>query len=234
MRFAGIAIAVGLTLTPCSSVQAASDLIFTKTDYPDFIMRRSRPFRESQILTAALLSSSDIPQVKAYREFLDKKVRHLPKAEQLAALNSYVNRHVKQTTDYELYLRDDVWATPVNTLVIGGDCEDIALAKRWGLNRLGYSEADIYLVIGVTLTTTPPTGHAVLAVRLSANDVRVLDSLQSVILRPDEAPFEPAYGLNMFGFWRVDTPGHAGGDYNQRALERALARQKASDHDRNP
>jgi predicted transglutaminase-like cysteine proteinase len=221
------AFAVGVALiASCPQAWAASDLIFTKTDYPDFIMRRSRPLRESEILTAALLSYSDIPQVKAYREFLDRKVRHLPKAEQLAALNTYVNRHVKQTSDYELYLRDDVWATPVNTLVVGGDCEDIALAKRWGLNRLGFPEADLYLVVGVTLTTTPPTGHAVLAVRLSANDVRVLDSLQSVILSPDEAPFEPAYGMNMFGFWRVDTPGRAGEDYNQRALERALARQR--------
>lgn len=227
MKLTGLAIAVGLALTVHPSpAPAASNLIFTKTDYPDFILRRSKPFRESQILTAALLASSDIPQVKAYRDFLDGKTRRLSRADQLAAVNAYVNQHVRQTSDYELYLRDDIWATPVNTLVIGGDCEDVALTKRWGLARLGFAEADVYLVIGVTLTTRPPTGHAVLAVRLSNTDVRVLDSLQSRILAPDDAPFEPAYGLNAFGFWRVDTPGHVGGDYNQRALERALARQR--------
>ncbi|MBO9560191.1 MAG: transglutaminase-like cysteine peptidase [Caulobacter sp.] len=227
MKLTGLAMAIGLVLaTPLSPAQAASNLIFTKTDYPDFILRRSKPLRESEVLTAPLLAGSDIPQIKAYRDFLDRKARGLSRADQLAAVNDYVNRHVKQTGDYDLYLRDDIWATPVNTLVLGGDCEDIALVKRWGLARLGFPEADVYLVVGVTLTTTPPTGHAVLAVRLSKSDVRVLDSLQNKILAPDQAPFEPAYGLNVFGFWRVDTPGHAGGDYNQRALERALARQR--------
>jgi predicted transglutaminase-like cysteine proteinase len=222
-----LAIAVGLALiVHIPPALAASNLIFTKTDYPDFIRQRARPLQQSEILTAELLARSDIPQVKGYRDFLDKKARRLSRADQLAAVNAYVNDHVKQTRDYDLYLRDDIWATPVNTLVIGGDCEDIALTKRWGLTRLGFPETDVYLVVGVTLTTKPPSGHAVLAVRLAEGDVRVLDSLRNSIMSPDEAPFEPAYGLNIFGFWRVDTPGHMDGDYNQRALERALARQR--------
>lgn len=227
MKLLSLAFAIGLALAVQGfPALAASNLIFTRTEYPDFILRRSKPLRESEILTSPLLASSDIPQVKAYRDFLDKKARHLSRADQLAAVNAYVNGHVKQTDDYQLYLRDDIWATPVNTLVIGGDCEDIALVKRWGLARLGFPETEVYLVVGVTLTTSPPTGHAVLAVRLSPNDVRVLDSLQVKVLPPEQAPFEPAYGLNAFGFWRVDTPGHMGGDYNQRALERALVRQR--------
>jgi predicted transglutaminase-like cysteine proteinase len=227
MKLTGLAMAIGLALIgQVSPALAASNLIFTKTDYPDFILRRAQPLRQSEILTAELLARSDIPQVKAYRDFLDKKARRLSRVDQLAAVNAYVNDHVKQTEDFELYLRDDIWATPVNTLVIGGDCEDIALTKRWGLTRLGFSETDVYLIVGVTLTTTPPSGHAVLGVRLAEGDVRVLDSLQNKLMSPQEAPFEPAYGLNTFGFWRVDTPGHSGGDYNQRALERALARQR--------
>ena len=61
---------------------------------------------------------------------------------------------------------------------------------------------------------------------MAPGNVQVLDSLRNKIMSPAGAPFEPAYGLNAFGFWRVDTPGHMGGDYNQRALERALARQR--------
>jgi predicted transglutaminase-like cysteine proteinase len=227
MKLTGLAIAIGLSLISHGTpTLAASNLIFTKTDFPDFILRRSEPLRKSTILTSALLARSDIPQVKAYREFLDRKVRGLSRVEQLAAVNSYVNEHVKQTDDFELYLRDDIWATPVNTLVIGGDCEDIALAKRWGLTRLGFNAVDVYLFIGVTLTTTPPSGHAVLGVVFATGDVWVLDSLQKRILPPDKAPFEPAYAVNAFGFWRVDTPDHVGEDYNQRALERALVRQR--------
>ena len=228
MKLTGLAMAVGLALIVHISptLAAASNLIFTKTDYPDFILRRAQPLRQSEILTAELLARSDIPQVKAYRDFLDKKARRLSRTDQLAAINAYVNDRVKQMNDFDLYLRDDIWATPVNTLTIGGDCEDIALVKRWGLNRLGVPDAEIYLIIGVTLTTTPPSGHAVLGVKAGEGDVWILDSLQNKIMRPGESSLEPAYGLNAFGFWRVDTPGHAGDDYNQRALERALARQR--------
>jgi predicted transglutaminase-like cysteine proteinase len=227
MKPIGLAIAIGLVLIAhLSPAAAASNLIFTKTDYPDFILRRAQPLRQSEILTAELLARSDIPQVKAYRDFLDGKTRGQSRAKQLAAVSAYVNDHVKQTSDYELYLRDDIWATPVNTLVIGGDCEDIALVKRWGLIRLGFPEDEIYLIVGVTMTTNPPSGHAVLGVKAAEGDVWILDSLQNKITRPAASTLEPAYALNAFGFWRVDTPGHAGGDYNQRALERALARQR--------
>jgi predicted transglutaminase-like cysteine proteinase len=227
MKLTGLAIAIGLSLmAQAPAALAASNLIFTKTNYPDFILRRAQPMRQSEILTAELLARGDIPQVKAYRDFLDNKARKLSRVEQLAAINAYVNDHVKQARDYDLYLRDDIWATPVNTLVIGGDCEDIALVKRWGLARLGFNEADVYLIIGVTLTTTPPSGHAVLVVKVAEGEHLVLDSLRNRVTSPDEAPFEPAYAVNVFGFWRVDTPGRAGDDYNQRALERALARQR--------
>jgi predicted transglutaminase-like cysteine proteinase len=227
MKLTGLAMAIGLALiVHVSSALAASNLIFTKTDYPDFILRRAQPLRQSEILTAELLTRSDIPQVKAYRDFLDRKARGLSRTAQLAAVNAYVNDHVKQMNDFDLYLRDDIWATPVNTLTIGGDCEDIALVKRWGLNRLGVPDAELYLIIGVTLTTTPPSGHAVLGVKAGEGDVWILDSLRNKVTRPAESTLEPAYGLNAFGFWRVDTPGHVGDDYNQRALERALARQR--------
>ena len=132
MKLTGLVIAIGLALVvQISPALAASNLIFTKTDYPDFIQQRARPLQQSEILTAELLARSDIPQVKAYRDFLDRKARGLSRPDQLAAVNAYVNGHVKQTSDFDLYLRDDIWATPVNTLVIGGDCEDIALTKRW-------------------------------------------------------------------------------------------------------
>lgn len=93
------------------------------------------------------------------------------------------------------------------------------------MNRLGVPDSDIYLIIGVTLTTTPPSGHAVLAVRMAPRDVQVLDSLRNKVISPADALFEPAYGLNAFDFRRVDTPGHMGGDYNRQALERVVARQ---------
>lgn len=65
-----------------------------------------------------------------------------------------------------------------------------------------------------------------LALIVHTSPALAVSNLQNRVMFPAEAPFAPAYGLNVFGFWRVDTPGHMGGDYNQRASERALARQR--------
>ncbi len=46
MKLTGLAMAIGLALIgQVSPALAASNLIFTKTDYPDFILRRAQPLR---------------------------------------------------------------------------------------------------------------------------------------------------------------------------------------------
>jgi predicted transglutaminase-like cysteine proteinase len=171
-----------------------------------------------------VLEQSNIKEVRAYREFLRKSAR-LDKAAQLKAVNDYVALHVRATADANLYQASDVWAPPINTLTIGGDCEDIALLKYWGLRRIGFPTQDMFLVVGVSTNVDPPEGHAVLVARLSEADFQVLDNTEPRVLPlEDVKSFEPAYAINTFGYWKVDDPNFSYGDIWRRAFKSAADR----------
>lgn len=173
--------------------------------------------------TRSLMETSNEPPIRKYREFLDRlATRRSSKLDQLKAVNSYVNANVVRKPDG----KNDVWAAPYQTLREGGDCEDIALVKYWGLKRLKYARENLFLVMGMTLLTRPPQGHALLAVRLADNVFQVLYNMVHAIEDATSLRyFEPAYALNEVGFWRVDRLDHIGGDYWQEAYLRAVKRQ---------
>ena len=173
--------------------------------------------------TRSLMETSNEPPIRKYREFLDRlAAQKRPPIEQLKAVNSYVNANVAKKPDG----KNDVWAAPYQTLKEGGDCEDVSLVKYWGLTRLKYARENLFLVMGMTLLTRPPQGHALLAVRLSDNVFQVLYNLVHAIEDATSLSyFEPAYALNEFGFWRVDRVDRVGGDYWQEAYLRAVKRQ---------
>ena len=194
--------------------------VITKTSYPPEILARVRAVDEATRLTAVLLAQSDIKQIRAYREFLGK-ASGLPSAEaQLEAVNDYVNERVLFVDDATLYLGADVWAPPITTLMMGGDCEDLALLKSWGLERLGFSRQNLFLMVGVTANTNPPVGHAVLAVRLQGGDFVLLDNTEQRVLTVSESKrFEPIYAVNTFGYWDVDDPSRSRDEVWKQALQ---------------
>ncbi len=173
--------------------------------------------------TRPKMETSNEGPIRKYREFLDRlAAQKRPPLEQLKAVNAYVNANVVKKPDG----KNDVWAAPYQTLMQGGDCEDVALVKYWGLRRLGYARENLFLVMGMTLLTRPPQGHALLAVRLSDNVFQVLYNLVHTIEDATSLSyFEPAYALNEVGFWRVDRIDRVGGDYWQEAYLRAVKRQ---------
>lgn len=172
-----------------------------------------------------LMETSNEPPIRKYRAFLDAlAAKNLPSMDQLKAVNTYVNQNVARRKDGP----EDVWAEAYTTLKEGGDCEDIALVKRWGLKRLKYARQNLFLVMGMTLLTRPPEGHALLAVRLADNVFKVMYNLVYAIEDATSLRyFEPAYAVNEFGFWRVDRVDRVGGDYWQEAYLRAIKRQGA-------
>ncbi len=180
--------------------------LITRTEYPLRLKAMMLSARQTAMATDVVLQRSDIREIRDYRNFLDTKARSAKDGiGKLDAVNTYVNTHVKRVEDYDLYSVDDVWSPPINTLTVGGDCEDIALVKFWGLRRLGFAAEDLFLVLGISMFRTPPTGHAVLGARLRDGSVQVLDILEaSVIPANDLKHFEPAYALNAVGFWQVD------------------------------
>ncbi len=161
--------------------------------------------------------------IRKYREFLDRlATQKRSTLGQIKAVNSYVNANVVRKPDGKA----DVWAAPYQTLMEGGDCEDIALVKYWGLKRLKFDRESLFLVMGMTLLTRPPEGHALLSVRLADNVFVVLYNLVHMIEDATSLSyFEPAFALNRSGFWRVDRLDNVGGDYWQAAYVRAIKRQ---------
>src|SRR5689334_16811183 len=82
----------------------------------------------------------------------------------LGEINRAINLAVRPVSDLAQYGQLDVWASPLATLVRGGDCEDYAIAKFVALRRAGISSDDLRIVI--MRDTLHGGDHAVAAARL--------------------------------------------------------------------
>ena len=88
---------------------------------------------------------------KKYNKFARQRVidwqalirenHNLPEQEKLNRVNAFFNANVQFIDDQALWDKKDYWATPIETLSIGGgDCEDYAIAKYFTLKQLGVDE----------------------------------------------------------------------------------------------
>lgn len=92
---------------------------------------------------------------------------------ELSAVNRQVNQGIKQVNDDKDVEFGDSWEVANGE----GDCEDIALAKRKELIRLGWSPRSLRIAV---TRTAAGEGHAVLVVRTSKGDL-VLDNRSDVV-----------------------------------------------------
>ncbi|WP_372998978.1 transglutaminase-like cysteine peptidase [Sulfurimonas sp.] len=71
--------------------------------------------------------------------------KKLPKKEQLAKVNFYLNQLLPQYDDV-MQKQEDYWATPKEFLITGyGDCEDYVIIKYFSLIKLGFDKKKLYL-----------------------------------------------------------------------------------------
>ena len=92
---------------------------------------------------------------------------------ELQRVNLEVNKRIRYRSDRTLYGTLDLWTVAAEV----GDCEDIALAKRQELMRLGWPAAALLLATGRT-----PRGlyHAVLVAMTDKGDYVLDNNLDSV------------------------------------------------------
>lgn len=173
---------------------------------PDVLRKLSRE-QDAEKLGDAVIVSIEDKRVKEYRAFIFKTENTVKDpVERVRLVHDFVNARVRPTPDYQLYLDRDVWAPPLNTITAGGDCEDIALLKRWCLAHLGWSLHDMKLLVGVSKIPATPEAHAVLLVETDQGHL-ILDSLDARVRTPKtEDHFEPTYAVNENGFWEVRDP----------------------------
>lgn len=107
----------------------------------------------------------------------DPRVHLTPKKwNELVAVNSMVNRQIKEATDEQIYGRPEVWAYPDK---IGeGDCEDLVLLKRRDLIQRGWPTGALLITV---VRQKNGDGHAVLTVVTDRGDL-VLDNIHERVL----------------------------------------------------
>ena len=150
--------------------------------------------------TAACSSGVDALLTKAAQ-----KAEGQPALEALSLINSSVNTLIRYRPDAV-----DHWAPPTETAAKGtGDCEDYAIAKLWLLRSIGYTAAQLQLV--VLKDTRTGEYHAVLAVHAEGQNF-ILDNMSSRVL-PDTVlrnyvPIESFSGQQAYvhGFAKAPSP----------------------------
>lgn len=127
-----------------------------------------------------------------------EQLSNQPAAEQLAAVNRFVNR-LDYVADQDNYGQADYWAGPGQFLNKGGDCEDYAILKFISLRKLGWSTESMRLVVVQDTQLRQP--HAVLAVA-SGDDILILDNQSRKILSQSALPhYAPVYSLGNSQWW---------------------------------
>jgi predicted transglutaminase-like cysteine proteinase len=100
---------------------------------------------------------------------------------ELTAINAKVNRTIVPATDMEIYGREEWWTYPGDE----GDCEDVALLKRFDLIQKGWPVGSLL----ITVVKRPNgEGHAVLTVLTDRGDM-LLDNLDGRIRLWSETPY---------------------------------------------
>ena len=140
----------------------------------------------------------DKPAVKNWIQFL-ASIRHNSVSEKITAVNDYMNQ-IAFLDDKQNYGQSDYWATPMDFLQRGGDCEDYALAKYMSLKALGVSTDHMRLAVVYDDVMSAP--HAVLIVYDNGH-ANVLDNQNPII--SDSAMltrYKPIYSISQNAWWR--------------------------------
>jgi predicted transglutaminase-like cysteine proteinase len=137
---------------------------------------------------------------------LKDKVIHLrgQSIHQMAVgVNAEVNR-IPYVNDINIYGKTDYWATPVEFVKNGGDCEDFAITKYVLLRALGVPEERLRIVILQDMQKNIP--HAVLVV-YSENGPMVLDNQIKTATHVDRiSHYKPIFSINRDSWWLHTKP----------------------------
>lgn len=118
-------------------------------------------------------SSACEEQNKSAKELVRRREVSDHDMARLQELNQQVNRHVLPVSDADGYGTEEHWAANCAS----GDCEDVALCKRWKLLQEGWKPEQLIMVV---LTLPSGEGHAVLGARTSRGDFMLDNQLDNV------------------------------------------------------
>jgi len=102
------------------------------------------------------------------------------KIQQIEEVNIWANSQLSYRKD-----GSDQWLSPAQSLARGrGDCEDYAILKYYILKSLGFTEAQLYMIVANDLVVR--TEHAVLLINVDGQEY-VLDNFTDNVISPAAA-----------------------------------------------
>ncbi len=118
-------------------------------------------------------------------------------------VNKMMNKK-RYVVDQKNWGKSDYWATPIEFMERGGDCEDFAIAKYSALRALGVPENRMRIAIVQDEIKNIP--HAILIV-YSENGPVVLDNQIKDVRQADSiAHYKPIYSINREAWWLHTVP----------------------------
>lgn len=132
-----------------------------------------------------------------------KKFEGLPLKNMAEKVNSFVNES-RYITDQRNYGKSDYWATPVEFIRNGGDCEDFAIAKYTALRALGVPENRMR--IAIVHDNVKDIAHAILIV-YTDQGAYVLDNQEKSMINSDGYKrYRPIFSINRTAWWLHTAP----------------------------
>jgi len=189
-------------------IQASASHEFARVSaYPDLLGTSERKERDLSAFTKwtgmfkkfdqQLSQTAHIESIRAWQEEINRyEGRSI--VEMARGVNDLVNQN-RYILDKKNWGKSDYWATPVEFLERGGDCEDFAIAKYAALRSLGVPESRMR--VAIVQDTQKNIPHAVLVVY--ANDgAYILDNqIKTLISGEHRGRYEPIFSINREAWW---------------------------------
>lgn len=118
-------------------------------------------------------------------------------------VNDLINRQT-YITDNRNWGKSDYWATPVEFLTRGGDCEDFAIAKYTALRALGVPEERLRVAIVHDEIKDIP--HAVLIVYTEKGAVMLDNQMDTPVKTSETNRYRPIFSINRTAWWLHTKP----------------------------
>jgi predicted transglutaminase-like cysteine proteinase len=147
-------------------------------------------------------SPSDQAVINEFKAQIEN-MRGLPLNKMVVQVNDLVNSK-RYITDSRNYGQTDYWATPVEFLRKGGDCEDYAIAKYTALRALGVPEDRLRVVILQDMQKNIP--HAVLVVYTDQGPVLLNNQIKRAVKVSSVDHYKPIFSINRHAWWLHSKP----------------------------
>ncbi len=149
-----------------------------------------------------LKDQSSVQTVREWQENL-RDMQGLSIKAMADRVNTLVNKK-RYIVDSKNWGQSDYWATPVEFLQRGGDCEDFAIMKYTALRTLGVPEERMRLAIVQDLKKNIP--HAVLVV-YTEQGAYILDNQNKRLVDAENGSrYRPIYSINRQAWWLHTAP----------------------------